>query len=266
MDASVAKADVNVPNLSSDPAIYDVHHQKFISDGLPSTVDEWLERARVVSDILGEDAANRDIENKSPKAEIALLKSAGLLKVLGPKKYGGGGQSWEVGYKVIREVAKGDGSLGMLLGYHLLWSTTANVVGSDEQKEKTQKLIIENNYFVGGKSNQNNCLKSNLTNKGAVNPRDNDLNITDEGDYLVFDGFKNFNTGGVVSDLTVLEGVFSGTENHIFAIVPTSQPGIVFAVSTPPISSQLTFQQTPAQLEQCRSPPHRIRQCQNQQS
>lgn len=38
-----------------------------------------------------------------------------------------------------------------IVGYHLLWSTTANIVGSDEQKERIQKLIIENNYFVGGK-------------------------------------------------------------------------------------------------------------------
>jgi alkylation response protein AidB-like acyl-CoA dehydrogenase len=66
---------------------------------------------------------------------------------------------------------------------------------------------------------------------GAVNPRDNDLQITEEGDHLVFNGAKNFNTGGVVSDLTVLEGVFSGTENHIFAFVPTVQEGIQFAVS-----------------------------------
>ena len=41
-------------------------------------------------------------------------------------------------------------SIGMLLGYHLLWSTTANVVGTTEQQERMQKLIIENNYFVGG--------------------------------------------------------------------------------------------------------------------
>jgi len=103
-----------------------------------------------VAEIFAADAAARDIESKTPRAEVALLKSSGLLKVLGPKKFRGGGQNWEVGYKVIREVAKGDGSLGMLLGYHLLWSTTANVVGTDEQKERIQKLIIENNYFVGG--------------------------------------------------------------------------------------------------------------------
>jgi hypothetical protein len=27
---------------------------------------------------------------------------------------------------------------------------------------------------------------------GAVKPPNNDLNITDDGDHLVFDGFKNF--------------------------------------------------------------------------
>lgn len=138
------------PNPASDPSVYDIHHQKFISDGLPTTSEGWIQRARQVGEIFATDAAARDIENKSPKAEVALLKSAGLLKVLGPKAIGGGGQNWEVGYKVIRQVAKGDGSLGMLLGYHLLWSTTANVVGTEEQKNKWQKVIIENNYFVGG--------------------------------------------------------------------------------------------------------------------
>jgi Acyl-CoA dehydrogenase, N-terminal domain len=151
------------PNPTTDPIVYDIYHQKFISDGLPSTAEAWIERARQVAIIFAQDAAARDIENKSPKAEIQLLKSAGLLKLLGPKAIGGGGQPWDVGYKVIREVAKGDGSLGMLLGYHLLWSTTANVVGTEEQKERIQKLIIENNYFVGGVSQpfRTHCLLAN---------------------------------------------------------------------------------------------------------
>jgi len=134
---------------SSDPTIYDAYHKQFVSDGLPSTTEGWLSRARAVAEIFSVDAAARDIENKSPKAELALLKSSGLLKVLGPKEYGGGGETWETGYKVIREVAKGDGSLGMLLGYHLLWSTTASVVGTEKQKDHWQKIIIEGNLFVG---------------------------------------------------------------------------------------------------------------------
>ncbi|KAI9791137.1 MAG: hypothetical protein M1833_001696 [Piccolia ochrophora] len=209
---------------ATDPKVYDVEHQKFSSDTLPTNENEWVQRARRVAEILARDAAQRDIDNHSPVAEVSLLKSAGLLKVLGPHAYGGGGQSWEVGYKVIREVAKGDGSIGMLLGYHLLWSTTANVVGTDEQKDRIQKLIIENNYFVGG----------------AVNPRDSDLSITSDGDEIVFDGFKNFNTGGVISDLTILEGVFEGTEDHIFSIVKTDQPGIEFLHNWDNVGLRLT--------------------------
>ncbi|KAF2762259.1 acyl-CoA dehydrogenase NM domain-like protein [Pseudovirgaria hyperparasitica] len=207
----------------TDPAVYADFEKKWAGK-LPSTEAQWVQRAAEVAEVLAADAAVRDRENKSPRAEVALLKYSGLLKVMGPKKYGGGGHSWSVGYKVIREVAKGDGSLGMLLGYHLLWSTTANVVGTPEQAERVANLITSNNYFVGG----------------AVNPRDSDLTITSEGDEIVFNGVKNFNTGGVISDLTVLEGVYAGTEDHIFALVPTAQPGIQFAYNWNNIGLRLT--------------------------
>jgi alkylation response protein AidB-like acyl-CoA dehydrogenase len=79
-------------------------------------------------------------------------------------------------------------------------------------------------------------------NLGAVNPRDNDSVITrsPSGDGLVLNGFKNFNTGGVVSDLTVLEGVYEDTGNHIFAVVPTNQPGIIFLHNWNNIGLRLT--------------------------
>lgn len=116
------------------------------------------------------------------------------------------------------------GSIGMLLGYHLLWSTTANVVGTEEQADRYQKLIINNNFFIGG----------------AVNPRDNDLKITTQEGKFVFNGFKHFNTGGVISDLTVLEGDFNGTGDHIFAFVPTDQIGIQFSHDWNNIGLRLT--------------------------
>jgi hypothetical protein len=101
----------------------------------------------------------------------------------------------------------------MLLGYHLLWTTTANVVGTPEQADRWQEKIVTNNYFVGG----------------AVNPRNSDLKITSDGEEIIVNGSKFFNTGGAVSDLTVLEGVLEGTTDHIFTIVSTEQPGIQFA-------------------------------------
>jgi hypothetical protein len=59
----------------------------------------------------------------------------------------------------------------MLLGCHLLWSTTANIVGTEEQKARIEKLIIENNYFVGGLSDagstrfNTDCIRSCQTPK-----------------------------------------------------------------------------------------------------
>jgi alkylation response protein AidB-like acyl-CoA dehydrogenase len=92
---------------ATDPAVYASYEAKWSS--YPDTEDAWLARAREVAAVLAQDAARRDQENKSPRAEVALLKHSGLLKLLGPKKYGGGAQSWDLGYKAIREVAKADG-------------------------------------------------------------------------------------------------------------------------------------------------------------
>lgn len=211
---------------ATSPSVYHAHHEAFAEDGIPKTTQAWLERAHAVAKILSTDAATRDIENKSPIAEVSLLKSAGLLKVLGPVAYGGGGEPWATAYKVIRIVASGDGSIGQLLGYHLLWSTTANVVGTPEQADYIQKVIIENNWFCGG----------------AVNPRDSDLKITPnpDGETVSFNGKKNFNTGGVVSDLTVLEGVLDGTDKHIFTFVKTDQDGINFAHNWDALGMRLT--------------------------
>lgn len=92
---------------STDPAVYQEYEAKWAT--LPTDEETWLKRAQEVSAILAEDAAVREKANKSPKAEIALLKHSGLTKILGPKKYSGGEQPWSVAYKAIREVAKGDG-------------------------------------------------------------------------------------------------------------------------------------------------------------
>jgi alkylation response protein AidB-like acyl-CoA dehydrogenase len=78
-----------------DPAVYTEYAKKWSS--IPEDEAGWLQRAQDVADVLAIDAALRDQQNKSPRAEVALLKHSGLLKILGPRKYGGGGQPWSVG-------------------------------------------------------------------------------------------------------------------------------------------------------------------------
>jgi alkylation response protein AidB-like acyl-CoA dehydrogenase len=184
----------------------------------------WIGRAREVADILAADAVERDRAGASPHGEVELLKRSGLVTLLGPREHGGAGETWPTAYRVIREIARGDGSIGQLLGYHYLWAWAARLVATDEQIAEVERIATQDALFYGG----------------AVNPRDADLTVRDAGDELVFDGRKSFSTGGVVSDLTVLEGVLEGTDDHVFAIVPTDQPGIVFAHDWDSLGQRLT--------------------------
>jgi alkylation response protein AidB-like acyl-CoA dehydrogenase len=191
---------------------------------VPRNSADWIARAQEVADILAVDAVERDRANETPHAEVRLLKGSGLVTLLGPREHGGAGESWDTAYKVIRTVARGDGSIGQVLGYHYLWAWAARLVATDAQIAAVEELYTSNNFLFGG----------------AVNPRDSDLTIREDGDELVFSGHKSFSTGGQVSDLTVLEGVLEGTETHIFAIVPTDQPGIVFANDWDSLGQRLT--------------------------
>jgi len=155
---------------------------------------------------------------------VRLLKESGLVTLLGPVAHGGAGQDWTTALRVIRAVSAGDGSIGQLLGYHYLWFWAVRLVGTPEQIAAVEEQATREEWFFGG----------------AVNPRDADLVIADEGDELVFRGEKSFSTGGRVSDVTVLEGVIEGTEKHVFAIVPTDQPAIRFKGDWDTLGQRLT--------------------------
>ncbi|MEU0354853.1 acyl-CoA dehydrogenase family protein [Streptomyces cyaneofuscatus] len=190
----------------------------------PDSPQAWIGRAAEVAALLATDAAARDKAGATPYTEIQLLKDSGLVTLLGPAGHGGGGQDWTTAYRVIREVAKADGSIGQLLGYHYLWNWAARLVGTREQWEHVEAEAVRQTWFFGG----------------AVNPRDSDVVVTEDGDDLVFTGAKTFSTGSKVSDVTVLEGVLEGTDQHIFAIVPSDSEGLVFHDDWDNIGQRLT--------------------------
>lgn len=190
----------------------------------PTTGEGWVERARQVATTLAADAVARDRAAETPYAEVRLLKESGLVTLLGPVAHGGAGQDWTTALRVVRAVSAGDGSIGQLLGYHYLWAWAARLVATPEQVAAVEQAATEEVWFYGG----------------AVNPRDADLLITVDGDELVFRGEKSFSTGGRVSDATVLEGVIEGTDQHVFAIVPTSQPALRFKGDWDSLGQRLT--------------------------
>jgi alkylation response protein AidB-like acyl-CoA dehydrogenase len=190
----------------------------------PKDAEGWLARAAEVAAVLAADAAARDKAAATPYAEVQLLKDSGLVTLLGPVEHGGAGQDWPTAYRVVREVAKADGSIGQLLGYHYLWNWAARLVATREQWEHVEAEAARNQWFFGG----------------AVNPRDKDVVVRDEGDTLTFTGRKSFSTGSKVSDVTVLEGVLEGTDDHVFAIVPSDSEGLTFHDDWDNIGQRLT--------------------------
>ena len=190
----------------------------------PTDPEGWVQRGRDVASQLAVDAVARDRANATPYAEVQLLKDSGLVTLLGPAAHGGAGQDWTTALRVVRAVSAGDGSIGQLLGYHYLWAWAARLVATPEQVAAVEQQATENAWFYGG----------------AVNPRDNDLVITEEDGELVYRGEKSFSTGGQVSDVTVLEGVIDGTEKHVFAIVPTDQAAIQFKGDWDSLGQRLT--------------------------
>ncbi|MGW5973682.1 acyl-CoA dehydrogenase family protein [Streptomyces sp. NPDC055186] len=190
----------------------------------PRTAEDWIARAAAVAAVLATDAAARDRAGATPHEEVRLLKDSGLVTLLGPVEHGGGGQNWITAYRVVREIAKADGSLGQLLGYHYLWNWAARLVGTREQWEHVEAEAARNRWFFGG----------------AVNPRDRDVVVTEDGEDLVFTGRKTFSTGSRVSDVTVLEGVLEGTDQHVFAIVPSDSAGLTFHDDWDNIGQRLT--------------------------
>lgn len=176
----------------------------------PQTPLEWEQRAYEVAEILAVDAAERDRANQTPYAEVALLKDARLTSLLGPVEHGGGGQEWAVAFKVLRAVSTGDGSIGHLLGHHYMWNWVPRFIGTPDQIARFEAEAAGNNWFLGG----------------AINARDQDVVVTDNGDQMVFNGKKFFATGARLSDVTCLEGVLEGTDTHVLAMVESKQPGL----------------------------------------
>lgn len=183
---------------------------------LPDSQAGWIARAAEVGAVLADGATARDRAGQAPTAELALLKDSGLITLLGPREAGGGGANWAAAYAVTRELAKYDASIAMLLGYHYLWVWLPRMWATQEQRQRMEADSARRKLFWAA----------------AVNPRDNDVLVTDAGDQLLFTGIKRFSTGARVADWLVLEGVLTDadgkpTEQRVFGLTPADRPEIV---------------------------------------
>src|SRR6476660_5333729 len=125
---------------------------------------DYLEIAHSLAKEFAKTAIERDKQGGTAKVERDLIRKSGLLSLIIPKSLGGYGENWKTVFQITRELAKVDGSMAHLFGYHFLCLTSVHLYGSPEQKEKLYREAAENEYFWGN----------------AFNPRDENLTVSKE--------------------------------------------------------------------------------------
>lgn len=169
-----------------------------------------LARAENLSADLSLRAAELDREGRPPLAEIIKLKNAGLLNALHDPEIGGGGLDWVDGLRLVRILARGESSIGQLLGYHFVNSQYIYWAIEDAARAKALGAeTVANDYYWGA----------------AVNPRDPGLVLARRGSGYVLNGRKSFSTAARISDYINANAVLDG-KIASFA-VPTNRPGYV---------------------------------------
>ncbi|MBD9454257.1 acyl-CoA dehydrogenase family protein [Rhizobium sp. RHZ02] len=167
-------------------------------------------RAEQLSAELAARGAELDREGRPPLAEIVKLKNAGLLNALHAPEIGGGGLDWVDGLRLVRVLARGESSIGQLLGYHFV--NSQYIYWAIEDAARVHALgsaTVAKDYYWGA----------------AVNPRDPGLVLTRRGNGYVLNGRKSFSTAARISDYINANALLDGKIAN-FA-VPTDRPGYV---------------------------------------
>lgn len=167
-------------------------------------------RAEEISADLASRGAELDAEGRPPIAEIERLKTEGLLAALHPVEIGGGGLDWVDGLRLVRILARGESSIGQLLGYHFV--NSQYIYWAADDPDKAWDLGVE-------------TVAKTLYWGAAVNPRDPGLTLTQDGDHYLLNGRKTFSTGAHISDRLNANAVFGDQIANL--VLPTDRPGYV---------------------------------------
>jgi alkylation response protein AidB-like acyl-CoA dehydrogenase len=177
-----------------------------------TNIEDYRSIAISLSDELRQTAQERDRQSGIPNYEVRRLRELGLLPLVVPKVYGGGGATWVEALPIVREIAKADSSTAQLYGYHLLLTVLGQAAGTPEQAERYYRETADHHLFWGN----------------AINVRDTRLRIEPEKNHYRVNGTKTFCTGTVVADRRVCGAMQQGSDIPILFILPNDRVGITY--------------------------------------
>lgn len=176
-------------------------------------LERWRGVAERVAEELGRDALERDRRGEDPTVELDLLRESGLVNLLDPAEFGGGGGHWESAFLAVRVIARTDASIAQLLAYHYINSSNIGFAAPPAEQEQWHRRTVEGRWIWGD----------------SVNPVDPDLRLTAEGDGFRLDGLKRFSTGASAGDIVLAAGLVVGGERDgqvLFVALDHDRDGI----------------------------------------
>jgi alkylation response protein AidB-like acyl-CoA dehydrogenase len=156
----------------------------------PAMVDVSAERAhwRAVATELAEklsaDVLERDRANQPPFAEVDLFRQSGLLGLRVPTTCGGAGQDLATTFDVLRTLARVDGSIAHLLGYHYNFLVGSLADAEPEVKSRVWRQTLDQQWFWAS----------------TGSPQDEGLVLEPAEVGWTITGRKHFATGSRVAD------------------------------------------------------------------
>ncbi|ANF57005.1 acyl-CoA dehydrogenase family protein [Halotalea alkalilenta] len=168
-----------------------------------------LETARSLAAEFSARLSEREARDRLPFEAIERLKHSGLSTAGIAISRGGLGLGWPALCRVVREVAAGDGSVGAVLGYHLM-----------------QTFHLRREPTPRWHALERRIAEQRLWLAGVVNPRDDDVLARTHGDGFVLDGRKHFCTGSGFADLLTFSVKHRDTQQAGFALLPVDREGI----------------------------------------
>jgi alkylation response protein AidB-like acyl-CoA dehydrogenase len=187
----------------------------------PATL--WLAVARDLADEFALTARERDLGRVRATHEIERLKQSGLLALSVPRDFGGAGLSWEVLARLVREISRGDTSLGMLLGIHYIATTTLWIHGLHGSAETLLADSVRERWFLGV----------------VYNPLDPTLEVAFGGDRLVLTGRKTFCTGAPLADRILVMANRADGGAPVNLVVTPGLPGLTITADWDAVGMRL---------------------------
>ncbi len=174
--------------------------------------EHWAAVADELGERLAVDALERDRANREPLAEAALLREARLPGLTVPRELGGAGEGWRTALEAVRRVARGDGSIAQLLGYHYVNLSNLWLAGDPDLADRLGRATAERGLLWGD----------------AVNPIDPDLVLRPDGAGYRLDGTKSFSTGCSSGDVVLAAGTVTTTGEPLLVALDADADGIAF--------------------------------------